>query len=477
MRGITLRRFCRGVMWRVSETLVAVAIVTVASGTATAGDLETPDPGMSPAERGYWFLLNRPYFNSDFKEATFDELWTVWEEPARSEAEKADAATRRKMALSRYGLMELPGRGSNVPLQYVAGPNGGWVTNCFSCHGGKVAGRVIPGLPNSHVALENMREDLYRYLEKQGRLSEIADSGMPGVPLGGSNGTTNSVIFGVALGSQRDLSLNYVPRKTFPKMLHHDHDAPPWWNVKHKKMLYADGFAPKAHRALMPFLMLPQTGPEKFKAWEPDFKDILAYIESIEAPEYPFSIDRDLAARGQVAFNRVCAECHGTYGSEADGSGGEYPERNVDIEEVGTDPLRFQALSPLARGGHQISWFGEHGKHKVNQYPAGYVAPPLDGIWASGPYLHNGSVPTLWHLFHVDKRPVVWTRSEDGYDQVRVGIEVTELADVPAEADLPVEKRRYFDTRIPGKSAAGHAFPEQLTEDEKTAVIEYLKML
>lgn len=472
MRGRALRCLARVVIRCVLGASTALALVFGLAVRATAGDLETPDPGMSPAERGYWFLLNRPYFNSDFKEATFDELWTVWEEPARSEAEKADNATRRHLALSRYGLMELPGRGSNVPLQYVATQTGGWTTNCFSCHGGKVAGRVIPGLPNSHVALENMREDLYRYLEKQGRLNELADSGMPGVPLGGSNGTTNSVIFGVALGSQRDLSLNYVPRKTFPKMLHHDHDAPPWWNVKHKKMLYADGFAPKAHRALMPFLMLPQTGPEKFKAWEPDFKDILAYIESIEAPEYPFSIDHDLAARGQVAFNRVCAECHGTYGPD-----GEYPERNVDIEEVGTDPLRYQALSPLARGGHQISWFGEQGKQKVNQNPAGYVAPPLDGIWASGPYLHNGSVPTLWHLFHVDKRPVVWTRSEDGYDQTRVGIEVTELADVPAEADLPVEKRRYFDTRIPGKSAAGHDFPEQLTEDEKTAVIEYLKTL
>jgi mono/diheme cytochrome c family protein len=472
MRGITLRRFCRGILQLASHFLGALALALGACGTVTAGELETPGPGMSPAERGYWFLLNRPYFNSDFKEATFDELWTVWEEPARTEAEQADTDTRRKLALSRYGLMELPERGSNVPLQYVATPTGGWTTNCFSCHGGKVAGRVIPGLPNSHVALENMREDLYHYLEKHGRLSELADSGMPGVPLGGSNGTTNSVIFGVALGSQRDLSLNYVPRKTFPKMLHHDHDAPAWWNVKHKKMLYADGFAPKAHRALMPFLMLPQTGPEKFKAWEPDFKDILAYIESIEAPEYPFSVDHELAARGQVAFNRVCAECHGTYGPD-----GEYPERNVDIEEVGTDPLRFQALSPLARGGHQMSWFGEQGKQKVNQNPAGYVAPPLDGIWASGPYLHNGSVPTLWHLFHVDKRPVVWTRSEDGYDQVRVGIEVTELSNVPAEADLPVEKRRYFDTRIPGKSAAGHDFPEQLTEDEKTAVIEYLKTL
>src|SRR5213076_3165686 len=97
--------------------------------------------------------------------------------------------------------------------------------------------------------------------------------------------------------------------------------------------------------------------------------------------------------------------------------------------------------SPLARSGHQISWFGEYGKHKVIANPKGYVAPPLNGIWASAPYLHNGSVPTLWNLFHVDQRPVVWTRTEDGYDQQRVGLEVSELTEIPADADTPAERR------------------------------------
>ena len=100
-------------------------------------------------------------------------------------------------------------------------------------------------------------------------------------------------------------------------------------------MLYIDGFAPKAHRAIMPFLMLPQTGPDKFAAWENEFKDILAYIDSVPVPKYPFGIDSTLAAHGEKAFNRVYAECHGTYGPA-----GEYPERNVPLDVVGTDPLR-----------------------------------------------------------------------------------------------------------------------------------------
>lgn len=456
-------------MRRTIRVLVLLAFGSTLAGAATearGGAVEE-----SAAERGYRLLTTKPYFQREFDQATLDELWRVWAPPARSLAEAADPEARRRMTYERYGWTPRPGD-EPAPLQYVVSSDGGYTVNCFICHGGKVAGQVVPGLPNSHVALATFQEDLYRWREAAGRLDETADSGMPGVPLGGSIGTTNAVVFGIALGSQRDLRLNFIRAKSMPPMLHHDHDAPPWWHVKRKKFLYADGFAPKAHRALMPFLMLPQTGPEKFAEWEDDFRDILAYIESIEPPPFPFPIDRALAAKGETAFRQNCAECHGTYGP-----GGEYPERNVPIDEVGTDPLRWRALSPVARFGHQVSWFGEYGKHKVNARPEGYVAPPLDGVWASAPYLHNGSVPTLWHLFHADSRPVVWTRSEDGYDVERVGIEVRELSEIPSEAKAPAERRRYFDTRVPGKSAAGHEFPESLTEDEKRAVLEYLKTL
>ena len=183
--------------------MVGLALLGATNAGAATND-ETP------AERGFRLLTTKPYFQRDFDLPTFDQLWQVWEEPSRSRAEQADAPTRRKLAFERYGLMEVPGRQSGVPLQYVATSDGGWTVNCFSCHGGKVAGQVIPGLPNSHVAIATLQEDLHAYLKANGRENEIADNGMPGVPLGGSIGTTNSVIFGIALGSRRDLGLNYV---------------------------------------------------------------------------------------------------------------------------------------------------------------------------------------------------------------------------------------------------------------------------
>ena len=118
-----------------------------------------------------------------------------------------------------------------------------------------------------------------------------------------------------------------------------------------------------------------------------------------------------------------------------------------------------------------------YGKDPVILDPKGYVAPPLNGIWASAPYFHNGSVPTLWHVLHPETRPAGWKRTEEGYDQKRIGLEVTEFEKIPADITLGSERRTYFDTRPPGKSAAGHLFPNALNEAEKRAVLEYLKSL
>jgi cytochrome c peroxidase len=104
------------------------------------------------------------------------------------------------------------------------------------------------------------------------------------------------------------------------------------------------------------------------------------------------------------------------------------------------------------------------------------VAPPLDGIWASAPYFHNGSVPTLWHVLHPEARPQVWKRTVDGYDVNRVGLEIESLPELPAKLST-VERRRHFDTTKFGKSAAGHEYPNDLNEAEKQAVLEYLKTL
>jgi hypothetical protein len=143
---------------------------------------------------------------------------------------------------------------------------------------------------------------------------------------------------------------------------------------------------------------------------------------------------------------------------------------------VGTDRVRLDALTDKQRAAFGTSWFADYGRQKTVASPAGYVAPPLDGIWASGPYFHNGSVPTLWHVLHPSERPKIWKRTGGSYDFQRLGQPFEAVESVPQDV-TKAERRMYFDTGAFGKSARGHDYPDQLSEDEKLAVLEYLKTL
>ncbi len=424
------------------------------------------------AERGYRFLTEKKYLPIDFDQQTFDDAWRSWPEPLRSQAEAASAEERREMAFSRYGLTARPGDDRNRPLQYVVDENGAWTMNCFACHGGKVAGKSIPGLTNSLFALQTLTEETRAAKLRLGKPMSRMDLATVLVPLGTTNGTTNAVMFGVLLLNYRDADLNFRLNRRIPPMTHHDMEPPPWWHLKKKKQIYIDGFAQKGARVMMQFMLVKENGPDDFRRWESDFQDVMAYVESLEAPQYPFEIDHVLAKKGEALFKQTCTKCHGEYGGEQE----TYPGRIVPIDEVDTDRARLDALSPEHRRRYAATWFAHYGEHRVVEDPGGYVAPPLDGVWASAPYFHNGSVPTLWHLLHASDRPRIWKRSENGYDRQKVGLEIETFEKLPPKLDGP-QRRTYFNTERFGKSAAGHEFPEVLDEPEKQAVLEYLKTL
>ena len=100
-----------------------------------------------------------------------------------------------------------------------------------------------------------------------------------------------------------------------------------------------------------------------------------------------------------------------------------------------------------------------------------YKARPLEGIWATSPYLHNGSVPTLWDLLQPpEKRPQVFITGSDVYDPVNVGF-VTSGAQAKASADFT------YDTRLEGNHNSGHLYGTTLSDDDKRALIEFMKTL
>jgi cytochrome c553 len=456
---------------RVVLFLGVSAWAATAATVVTGGDLVpgtfTPDPGT-----GYRLLLEKAYVNPAFDQETFDAVWRVWPEPLKSRAEAASPEERRRLAYARYGLTERPGDPLHRPLQYVVSADGDWAMSCFACHGGRVAGRTIPGLPNTHLALQTLLEDVRATKVLLGRRLGPYDASAALIPHGETHGTTNAVMFSVALLSMRDEDLNLRRPSSRPTFAHHDLDAPPWWHYRRKDHLYVDGFAPKSPRALMQFTLVPRNGPAEFAAWEEDFAHVAAYLGSLTPPAWPDPVDVALAAEGREVFETHCATCHGTYGDAP-----HWPGVTVPIGEIGTDRARHDAILPEQRARYARSWLTGYDPTGVVVEPKGYVAPPLDGIWASAPYLHNGSVPTLWHLLRPDARPVAWRRTPEGYDRARVGLEVEERGAVPPGIEDPWERRSWFDTTRPGKRAAGHLFPTVLSEAEREAVLEYLKTL
>lgn len=428
----------------------------------------------TPAERGFRLLTEKAYLTPDFDQEVFDKLYTVWPRALRKQAERMTPDERRRTAFARYGLDEHPAGPRATALQYAPAPDGGWAMNCLACHTGRVAGKVILGAPNTWYALQTLTEEVRAVKYELGKPLTHMDKGSLVYPLGGSDGTTNAVMFGQILLAYRDPDLTFQRDRELPNLTHHDADAIPWWHYKRKTRIYVDGFAPKSARALMQFLLIPRNGPDRFAEWESDYRDIEAWITSLEAPKYPWAVDQDLAPRGETLFNKNCAECHGTYGKD-----GKWPEKIIPLDVVDTDPVRLQALTVAGRQKYEASWFCDFGCQPTIDDPGGYVAPPLDGVWASAPYLHNGSVPTLDELLNSKSRPTVWHRtSQEDYDQQRIGFVIERLADVPREVkDDPRDRRRYFDTRLQGKSACGHTFGDHLSEAERRAVIEYLKTL
>ncbi len=427
------------------------------------------------ARNGYRHLTESVYLPADLDEEVAKEL----ERGTQASFNEAHADARlspRSALLARYGLTPRPGDSVDhpKPLQYVVDSQSRWAMNCFACHGGSVYGTTWPGAPNNTYELQTFVEDIRDAKIKLGKPLGHMEIGSVFMPLGTNTGTTNAVMFGVALMHFRDADLNVLPPHSSPPMVHHDMDPPAWWLLKKKQRIYVDGFAQKGHRGLMQFMLVRENGPEKFRGWENDFKDVLTYIESIQPPKFPHAINLQLAEKGRLAFNDHCSRCHGTYGA---GPEQHYAEVVVPIDDIGTDRVRLDALSSKHREAYGQSWFAHYGEQETWDSPEGYVAPPLDGIWASPPYFHNGSVPTLWHVLHPEDRPVVWTRTATEMDTNRIGLMIQELDRVPKHVRKMADKRHYFDTRKFGKSADGHDYPNELNEAEKDAVLEYLKTL
>jgi hypothetical protein len=443
----------------------AVALVALTfAGVALFAAEKDKEP--TSAEKGYKALTETAFIPAFWTQHAIPNAWKQWD--VREKPANYDAAV-----MERYGLHPAPYPNDGLPMGFRKAPrllNTGVGIDCMLCHGGSIMGKSYVGLGNSTLDVQAIFEELSRADGLGGKL-----------PFTFSNvrGTSEAGGFGVYLLGFRnaDLSLR-TPRKELG--LHDDlcEDVPAWWLMKKKKTIYYTGATDaRSARTLMQFMMHPLTTPKDFEKHEAAFRDISQYLASMEPPKYPFAIDKDKAAKGEDLFKSNCAKCHGAYGAKWT-----YPNKVIPIEEIGTDPTRYKGIEAAYGKEYSESWFGkEAGGPKPLRLTNGYQAPPLDGIWATAPYLHNGSVPTLDGVLNSKARPKRYTRSfktgEADYDKVKVGWKVTELRD-PPDPKLPaIELRKIYDTSKPGRGNGGHTFGDDFTEEERAQIIEYLKTL
>jgi hypothetical protein len=97
-----------------------------------------------------------------------------------------------------------------------------------------------------------------------------------------------------------------------------------------------------------------------------------------------------------------------------------------------------------------------------------YRARPLNGTWATAPFLHNGSVPSLYDLLLPPvQRPKIFYVGSWEFDPVHVGV----------QTGSPFAGAFTFDTRLPGNANAGHEYGTNLSEPDRMALLEFLKTL
>lgn len=210
----------------------------------------------------------------------------------------------------------------------------------------------------------------------------------------------------------------------------------------------------------------------------PKIKKAIKYFTKVEKPKFPGSIDKELANNGKIVYENQCMKCHGQYEGPLDNLVlTKYPNKLVPQNIIGTDDMRVKNLDENLVKAMKKSRFAEYFEGKQTN---GYVAPILDSLWATAPYLHNGSVPTLWHLMNPELRPKKFMVGGHKLNFELVGIDGELNGEIYQYIDdyAPWSRPTLYDTSKLGMKNTGHEFPfNRISHDEKIALIEFLKLL
>ncbi len=600
----------------------------------TEQQIQTCGEFRARAERGKHFLLDELAVAA-YSAEDFNNTWEKW-----GLSERPDNFDQ--LYTLRYGLnfapfpnpYPLPGEDPNATdggsgqlplgLRQLKDEAGNWTGTigtaaCFQCHGGQIGdpaagentlvGMQSLGLGNNNFDVPMSGRDNSPWvgtpLEGIAPSVDVNTIFNIGIRQRGQNNAVGAFEFLNTILDVDSLGLNPNPAKYLTPggaqgvldvahPLAHTQDTPPWWNMGSRPRKFFDsGVSNDSTRIIM------AAGPgeisELFSAdgryyrsrieeWD---QDLEAFFLTLQSPQWPKGVDRNLAEAGAILFhskdlwaepgnansprpdggNGSCAGCHGAYSPRfvndpaflADPAFEGIASHISTLDVIGTDTARSDMLTTTLRVGWDSTFWaypeGVEGyvppdeKDPLTEFVddiapnrpvgvcgwqkeiIGYQAPPLYGVWATAPYFHNGSVPTVEAVLDSSKRPQIWQRQlqemdgivgfdqrfDQAYDHQALGWKHTALAcdELPGEAFLncnplqdegpsiyqmvmnflndnvsytgyiagmdpqpgAFERRLVFDSRILGNGNQGHAFTDVLSDAERRAIIEYLKTL
>lgn len=384
------------------------------------------------------------------------------------------------------------GRNAELPYNLSAHVNADGVEivspNCLTCHASHFEGELVVGLGNEFLDFtrdpRSAANEAGLYVVGDGetaawqRWADRIEGIAPYIQTStlGANPATNLTWALMAHRDPKTLEWSPTPLLEPPPREPLPLSVPPWWRMQKKNAMFYTTIGRGDHaRFMIMASMLCADSVEEAEAADAYAPDMRAFIESLQPPDYPFPIYAALAERGRAVFEASCSQCHGTYGENAS-----YPNLVIPLEVVSTDPAYALTATDgsLDRFYDWVthSYYGESAEMSPTR---GYIAPPLDGVWATAPYLHNGSVPDLRSLLASWLRPEFWRHRlhPRTYDPTVLGWEYEQLQHGKSAVSDIDAKARVYDTTLPGYGNGGHLFGDDLTDAERTAVIEYLKTL
>ncbi len=276
-----------------------------------------------------------------------------------------------------------------------------------------------------------------------------------------------------------------------------------WWNLKYKNRWLLDGSIVSGN-PIFTNILWNELGRgadmHELDQWLNEnalvIQDLVTAVFSTEPPRITDFFDAgkvnlESAKRGETLFNQNCKDCHGQYFKAwSENSNLKLVDllktthvvyhARTPVAKVGTDPHRARGMKSLEKLNNlEISQ-----KHQtLIRAQEGYVPPPLDGIWARWPYLHNASIPSLCALLTPGpKRPKIFYARDakdpnSDFDFACNGY--------PVRENLTAEEKLYqYDTTREGLSNLGHDEGiliengrEKFSTQDKKDLIQFLQTL